>query len=163
MTLRTHDCQSDHWTTVNQWIRLLQTKSLDLSHKCFNRRHNLSDYMYLMADFVRNSLASQCVCCVWVLHIKWLSPLSQVFASSLWSLTVWKKKDLVTWCNIMIGRYTWGSYSLVPRPPPFLFFGFRNTRKCKSVKNGEGLGIPITWMTSGGHKVDVGGEGSTFK
>jgi len=33
-----------------------------------------------------------------------------------------------------------------------------NTRKRKSVKNGVGLGTPITWMTSGGRKVDVRGE-----
>ena len=28
-----------------------------------------------------------------------------------------------------------------------------------SAKNGEGLGTPITWMTSGGREVDVGGRG----
>ena len=45
--------------------------------------------------------------------------------------------------------------SLVPRPPCFLFFGFvqYNTQKRKSAKNGEGLGTPITWMTSGGREV----------
>ena len=32
-----------------------------------------------------------------------------------------------------------------------------------TLKNGEGLGTPVTWMTSGGGEVDVGGEkGSTF-
>ena len=30
-----------------------------------------------------------------------------------------------------------------------------NTRKRKSAKNGEGLGTPITWMTSGGREVDA--------
>ena len=46
-----------------------------------------------------------------------------------------------------------------PGLPRFLFFGFRqyNTWKRKSVKNGEGLGTPITWMMSGGREVDVGG------
>ena len=38
--------------------------------------------------------------------------------------------------------------SLVPRPPPFFVlrfsFSIYNTRKRKSAKNGEGLGIPIT-------------------
>ena len=54
-----------------------------------------------------------------------------------------------------------------PGLPRFLFFIFLlfsfvqyNTRKQKSTKNGEGLGIPITWMTSGGCEVDVGGRGS---
>ena len=37
-----------------------------------------------------------------------------------------------------------------------------NTQKQKSTKIGEGLETPIMWMTSSGHKVDVG-EGSTFK
>ena len=43
--------------------------------------------------------------------------------------------------------------SLVPRPPPFfcsLVFIQYNTWKRKSAKNGEGLGIPTTRMTSGG-------------
>ena len=38
-----------------------------------------------------------------------------------------------------------------------------NTQKWKSTKNGEGLGAPITRMTSGGREVDIGEEGSTFK
>ena len=49
--------------------------------------------------------------------------------------------------------------SLVPRPPCFfssLVCVQYNTRKRKSAKNREGLGIPITWMTSGGRR---GGEG----
>jgi len=33
-----------------------------------------------------------------------------------------------------------------------------NTRKRKSAKNGEGLGTPIMWMTSGGREVDVWGR-----
>ena len=39
----------------------------------------------------------------------------------------------------------------------FFYFGLHNTRKQKSGKNREGLGTPITWMTSGGCEVDVGG------
>ena len=54
--------------------------------------------------------------------------------------------------------------NLVPRPPPFfvLRFSFSNTRKRKSVKNGEGLGTPITRMTSGEREVEMWGEGFTF-
>ena len=33
-----------------------------------------------------------------------------------------------------------------------------NTLKQKSGKNGEGLGILITWMMSGGYDVNIGGR-----
>ena len=52
--------------------------------------------------------------------------------------------------------------ALFPSLPRFLFFGLY-TRKQKSAKNGEGLGTPITWITSGGREVDVGGKGSALE
>ena len=48
--------------------------------------------------------------------------------------------------------------SLNPRPPPFFFSSVcvqYNTRKRKSVKNGEGLVSSITWVMSGGREVLV--------
>ena len=36
-------------------------------------------------------------------------------------------------------------------------------RKQKSAKNGEGLGTPIMWLTSGGRKVDIWGEGHNHR
>ena len=59
------------------------------------------------------------------------------------------------------------SPSLVPRPPPFFVLQFAFSiiyRNGRAVKYREALGTPITWMTSGGHKVDVrGGERCMFK
>ena len=73
-------------------------------------------------------------------------------ASTHLALDTWAEAfDLAT-------RVVHGS-SLVPRSPPF--FVLYNTRK--SAKNREGLGTPITWMTSGGCDVDIWGEGSMFK
>ena len=54
------------------------------------------------------------------------------------------------------------SHSLVPRPPPFFVLQFAFSiiyRNGRAVKCREALGTPITWMTSGGHKVDVRGGG----
>ena len=66
-------------------------------------------------------------------------------------------------------RFYWIRYSSnhvssspVPRLPLFFvqFACQYNTRKWKSgQKNRKGMGTLITWMTSGGHKVDVGGRG----
>ena len=56
--------------------------------------------------------------------------------------------------------------NLVPRPPPFFVLQFVFSTKHgsrRAAKNGEGLGTLITWMTSGGHAVDVGGKGATAK
>ena len=49
--------------------------------------------------------------------------------------------------------------SLGPRPPPFDLPAIIH-RSGRPAKNEEGLGAFITWMTSGRHEVDVGGEGS---
>ena len=49
-----------------------------------------------------------------------------------------------------------------PRFCPSVFIQY-GTRKWKSAKNGEGLGTPITWMTSGGQEVDVGGMVPDYK
>ena len=63
----------------------------------------------------------------------------------------------------------WGCASQTPHAKVTLVWVFivlqfasslYNTRKRKSVKNGESLGkTPITWMKSGGCKVDIGGRG----
>ena len=60
----------------------------------------------------------------------------------------------------MLHRLIRYSCSLVPRPPPFfvLRFAFSIIHGSGRVaKNGEDLGTLITWMTSGGREVDVGG------
>ena len=58
------------------------------------------------------------------------------------------------------------SLSLVPRPSPFfcsLVCIQYNTRKWKTAKNGKGLVSSITWVTSGGRKVDAKIRGPTAK
>ena len=54
----------------------------------------------------------------------------------------------------------WHTVSLVPRPPPFFVLLFAFTiihRSRRAAKNMKGLGTPITWIMSVGHKVDMGG------
>ena len=56
--------------------------------------------------------------------------------------------------------------SLVPRPPLFFVLQFAFSiihGSGRTVKNGEGLGTPITSMTSGGREVDVGGAVPIYK
>ena len=80
----------------------------------------------------------------------WTDPASKFVAAygCLWPLAAVHKMD--------VSRQSVASFPGLPR---FLFFGFiqYNTRKRKSARNVEGLGIPITQMTSGGREVDVRG------
>ena len=64
----------------------------------------------------------------------------------------------------MVG-FGWSYWNVASFPglPRFLFFVQYNTRRRKSAKNGEGLGTLITWMTSGGREVDVGGTVPDYK
>ena len=60
-------------------------------------------------------------------------------------------------CGIKNALCTHVLTSLVPRPLPVFFFvlWFASNiiyRSGRAAKNGEGLGTPITWMTSGGHR-----------
>ena len=112
-----------------------------------------------------------------------------VAIATSWYTSVINDVRIFFWQIFLLGCWDWGSVPMIPSDlswrevcpssgnsmcihqlhvasfpglPRFLFFGY-STRKRKSPKNGEGLGTPITWMTSGGCEVDVGGEGSTFK
>ena len=56
-------------------------------------------------------------------------------------------------------------YSLIPRPSPFfvLQFAFSIIHGSGRVAKAEGLGTLNTSTMSGGRKMDIAGEGSTFK
>ena len=73
--------------------------------------------------------------------------------------TTWRQHEDTTCMNNMREQleYTTCGHNIASFAglPRFLFF----TRKWKSAKNGEVLGTPTTWLTSGGRKVDVGGRG----